>query len=132
MNTGLAGRPTAIPVEEETELADLLKTMSPWGLGLLKEEIKEVVQEFVTIHNIKTPFKNNRPGDDWFLAFKNRHNKKPEVLEIARRNITSDPFIVYGFYTLLKEEIKNSNLTTNLAYNLDESGVLWIHQNLEL
>lgn len=54
MNTGLAGRPTAIPVEKETELADLLKTMSQWGFGLLKEEIKEVVQEFVTIHNIKT------------------------------------------------------------------------------
>lgn len=108
--------------------------MSRWGFGLLKEEIKEVVQEFVTIHNIKTPFKNNRPCDDWFLAFKNRHNKKPEGLEIAWRNITSDPFIVYGFYTLLEEEIKKLKLDDKPSqiYNLDESGFLWIHQNLEL
>lgn len=74
--------------------------MSKWGFGLLKEEIKDVIQEYVIQNNIKTPFTDNKPGDDWFIAFRDRHFlsvKKPEALEVTRRTITSDPFIIHGF-----------------------------------
>ena len=127
LNTGVAGRKTAIPLAEEEELAESLKTMSRWGFGLLKEEIKNVVHEYVIKHNIKTAFKNNRPGVDWFLAFKERHNlavKKPESLEVTRRNVTSDPFIIYDLYKQCESEINRLNLKSKPAqiYNLDESG----------
>lgn len=70
LTTGLAGRKTAIPLSEENELAESLKTMSRWGFGLLKEEIKDAVQEYVIKHNMKTPFKNNRPETTGFWVLK--------------------------------------------------------------
>lgn len=90
---GVAGRKPAIPRSEEEELANSLKTMTKWGFGLTKEEIKDVVQEYAKSNNIKTPFTNDRPGNDWSLNFKDRHNltiKKPENLEKCRRDVTSD------------------------------------------
>lgn len=125
--TGVAGRPTVIAIAEEQELAASLKTMSKWGFALLKEEIKDVIKEYVIENKIKNPFKDNRPGDDWFAAFKERHNltiKKPEALEVTRRTITSDPFIIYEFYELLSKEIERLGLENkpNQIYNLDESG----------
>lgn len=101
--------------------------MSKWGFGLVKEEIKDTIQEYVIENNIKTPFKDNRPGDDWFIAFRDRHNlsvKKPEALEVTRRTITSDPFIIHEFYDLLSSEIKRLGLDNrpDCIYNLDESG----------
>lgn len=42
-----------IPQGEEAELASMLKTMSKWGFRLLKEEIKDVIQEYMQIHDIK-------------------------------------------------------------------------------
>jgi len=54
--------------------------MEKWGFGLSRSEIITLVGDFVTVNNIKTPVKNEIPGEDWFLNFKNRHNlsiKKP-------------------------------------------------------
>lgn len=48
--------------------------MEKWGFGLSRSEIITLVGDFVTINNIKTPFKNGIPGEDWFFNFKNRHN----------------------------------------------------------
>lgn len=60
--------------------------------ALHKEQIKDVFKEYVIESKIKNPFKDKRPGDDWFSAFKERHNltvKRPEAIEVTRRTITS-------------------------------------------
>lgn len=35
-----------------------------------------LVKEYVEIHNIKSSFKNNRPGKDWLKGFMTRHKLK--------------------------------------------------------
>lgn len=55
--------------------------MEKHGFGLTRKELLETVGQYVSDNNIKNPFKNGVPGEDWFLSFKKRHNlsiKKPQ------------------------------------------------------
>jgi hypothetical protein len=60
------GRRTALSSEDEIRLANCIRTMEKWGFGLSRREVIEAVKIFVETNNIKTPFKNNIPGEDWF------------------------------------------------------------------
>lgn len=65
------------------------------------------------------------PGTDWFLAFKKRHAlslKQPQSVEYARKKAT-DPFIIYGYFKLLKETLDQLRLNgkPSQIWNLDES-----------
>lgn len=60
--------------------------MAKWGFPLSRDEVLSVVQEYVEISGIKTPFKNGKPGHDWFKAFLARHN-----LTVITTNITKLP-----------------------------------------
>nr|CAH7744755.1 unnamed protein product [Callosobruchus chinensis] len=100
--------------------------MAKWGFPLTKDELKNVVCDYVTANGLKTVFKNNKPGNDWFASFCNRRRlslKKPENLETVRRNATKDPFIIYDFYDLLETEIEKLGLQDkpNHIFNLDET-----------
>jgi hypothetical protein len=86
------GRRTALSSEDEIRLANCIRTMEKFGLS--RREVIEAVKIFVETNNMKSPFKNNIPGEEWLLKFKSRHNlsiKKPQGLEYARKKIT-DPF----------------------------------------
>ncbi|KAJ8941044.1 hypothetical protein NQ318_015521 [Aromia moschata] len=100
--------------------------MAKWGFALTKEEVKSAVQTYVNENNIKTTFKEGKPGDDWFRLFCKRNRlsqKKMEQLEKCRRKATSDTFIIYGFYDLLDRTIKELGLEDKPShiFNLDES-----------
>ncbi len=76
---------------------------------------------------MKTPFKDNMPGEDWFLAFKKRHElsiKKPQSVEYCRRNAV-DPFIVYEYFRTLKKILDAEHLHDRPAdvWNLDETSL---------
>jgi len=95
-----------------------------------KDELKELVSEYVTINNIKTPFKDNKPGDNWYYCFMKRHPalsfKKPEKLQKLKKDARK-PDIIYNFYDKLEEAyIKNkiTELDCDFVYNCDESGFL--------
>ena len=81
--TGTQGRKTALSERDEQNLASNLKIMAKWGFPLSRDEVLSAVQEYVEINGIKTPFKNGKPGHDWFKAFRARNNltlKKPHLL----------------------------------------------------
>lgn len=119
------GRSTIIPVEEERKLADGLRTLGKWGWGLTRKEVLEVVGRYVTEKKMKTPFKNNVPGEDWFLGFKKRHRlslKKPQSLEFARKKAT-DPFVIQNYFDLLEQTLIDLGLhdKPQQIYNIDET-----------
>jgi hypothetical protein len=106
------GRPTCISREDERKLAEGLKTMEQWGFGLSRAEVLGLVGEFVTSSKIKTPFKNNIPGDEWFSSFKQRHNlsiKKPQPVEYSRKKMT-DPFVINEYFNILARTIAELNI----------------------
>lgn len=62
-----------------------------------------LVGEYVKALKIKTPFKDNIPGDCWCQSFMKRNPsfslKKPEILQKARADVRR-PDLVYDFYEL--------------------------------
>ena len=67
------GRPTTLSKEEETQLALCIRTTCRVGFSPTKEQIKDIVKEYIQLHELITPFKNDRPGKDWIRGFMNRN-----------------------------------------------------------
>ena len=82
------GQKTAISSTHEQELAECLKLLADWGWGFSKSEVKDLVQEFCQKNSISTPFKDDKPGRDWFDGFMKRNPtlavRKSEQLSSAR------------------------------------------------
>lgn len=120
------GGQLALSEENEVMIAHHLKTMAKWGFALGKSEVLDVIEEYVQQNELITRFKNNRPGNDWFVGFCKRQKlslKKLEALEKTRRIATSDPFIIYHFYNLLEKEVCKLELLgrPENIFNLDET-----------
>ena len=101
--------------------------MASLGFGPTLAEMIDLVRDYVIANNIKTPFKDDRPGYDWASAFMKRHRlnlKKGGQMQIARKSVTSDPFVIYGFYEMLKKEMDRLGIADRpeCLYNCDESG----------
>lgn len=100
--------------------------MSKWGFGLSRKEILNSVQLYVQQNNLQTPFKDGKPGEDWFINFSKRNRlsiKKPELIEASRVRQQSDPFIVYDFFDQLKGIMDNLDLHQfpGKIWNADET-----------
>jgi len=131
------GNPLNLPEDSEKELAVLLTIKSKWGFASTREEVCELVQDYVKINITKeTPlaehlrkycrFKNCKPGSDWLTNFMKRSalsTKKPSGLEKARQCAASDPTIIYGFYDLLVREMERLGIMNRpeCIWNTDES-----------
>ncbi|XP_041377275.1 uncharacterized protein LOC121389691 [Gigantopelta aegis] len=80
------GNQTALPAVCEEELSECLKLLADWGWGFSKEEVKDIVNDFVTKSGIETPFIEGRPGREWLENFLKRHNdivpRKTEHLRV--------------------------------------------------
>ncbi|CAG5013806.1 unnamed protein product [Parnassius apollo] len=119
------GPPTVIDRENELKLANGLRVMEKYGFGLTSKETLDLVAVHVSENNYKTPFKNNRPGYDWFAAFKKRHKlslKRPQAVEMSRK-VACDPFIVNEYFDNLDGVLSELNLKgrPDKIWNLDES-----------
>ncbi|CAG4972592.1 unnamed protein product [Parnassius apollo] len=86
------GRPPVFDHETETRLANGLKVLEKWGFGLSRKEVILLVERYIRLNKIHTPFKDPEP--DWFTNFRKRHRlslKKAQFLEHSRKNNTN-PF----------------------------------------
>ena len=121
------GRKTALGDDVESKLAVCVRQMAELGFGPTFLEMVELVRDYIVANDIRTNFKDDRPGYDWTNAFMKRHNlrlKKGGQMQIARKNVTSDPFVIKGFYEMLKKEVDRLGVAdrADCFWNCDESG----------
>ena len=86
----------------------------------------DLVQEFITLRDYQTRFKDSCPGCDWTHSFLKQHKlslKKGGQMQLARKNVTSDLFVMYDFYETAKE-VEHLGIADKpeAFYNCDESG----------
>lgn len=125
-NVQKVGRKTVLGDEIEKNLVRVISALNKWGFGLSKSEILDLVQAYVLKNNIKTPFHNGRPGDDWWLRFKGSFNlsiRRPEITESARSRQAGDPFIVMDFFNKLEQILIELELLDKpqCIWNTDET-----------
>ena len=60
-----SGRSTTLSLDAEEKLAKCIGTICNLGFSPSREKIKDLVQAYVHNHELKTLFKDGRPGKDW-------------------------------------------------------------------
>jgi hypothetical protein len=119
----------AISTSDEQYLVSALIHAGELGWPFSKNMVKDVVQTFVRQRGLKTRFKNDRPGDDWYWSFMNRNRKdlstrKPEVVTIARaKGLTSE--VVNLFFDLAERKADEGGYRDikQRIWNCDETGL---------
>ena len=90
--------------EVESEILKCVKVMEQMGMPPPIAEFRDLVHDYIEVNDFNTPFPDNRPGRDWVNNFLERNGlslKKGGMMQLARKSVTSDPFVVYGFYDML-------------------------------
>ena len=121
------GRKPLLGQEIEDCLGVCIRKMEQLGFGPTLEEMRSIVHEYVVQNEIKTPWGDQLPGKDWCSGFMERQRlslKKSGLMQIARKSVTSDPYVIYGFYEMLKAEVDRLGLADRpeCVWNCDESG----------
>lgn len=122
-----SGRALSLGTDIEYDLENCLRARARMGCPCSKEDVKTVVAEYVKSNNLKTPFVDGMPGDDWYYSFMGRHPglsfKKPELLQKCRKD-ARDPFVIYDFYEDLAKLVKEYKLEDHgsFIFNCDETG----------
>lgn len=103
------GRQTVFSAQMETKIVECLLARARAGYPCDKEE-------YVKKSNLKTPFIDERPGEDWYYMFLKRHKnvlslKKPEHLQKCRVEARK-PDVIYQFY----EDLSDTLTQMCLAY----------------
>lgn len=108
-------------------MANWLKEMSERGMGLKPYEFMDFVQEIVQKENRKTPFKDGRPGYDWYCAFLERNKQIVQLrtetpLESSRAKLTKVQ--TDRWYNKFRDYLKSVDLLDKPSriYNADEPG----------
>lgn len=90
---GKRGAPTALPEDEEREIANCLEVLAEWGLALTPLCTRKIVQSYLGRLGRSSVFKDNLPGRDWARAFLKRHGltlRRPHNLQLSRSSITRE------------------------------------------
>ena len=109
LNFLFQGSKTDFSPEVENHSADCIRNTSQIGFGPTLTELREIVQDYVQLKQLKTRFVNDYPGCDWTISFLKRHQlslKKGGQMQVARKNVTSDPFAVHDYQEMLKKEVE--------------------------
>ncbi|XP_066940011.1 uncharacterized protein [Macrobrachium rosenbergii] len=95
----MRGKKTERPTDLEEKIADTVRRMEKMGLGPTLLEFRHIVKDYLLANGIETLFKDSLPGYEWAKSFMHRHNmtlKTGGMMQLARKSVTSDPFVIYG------------------------------------
>ncbi|XP_072397991.1 uncharacterized protein [Diabrotica undecimpunctata] len=111
--------------EVEHDIAQCLMERSKMNYPCSKYELLQLVQSYVLQNQIKTSFKDGKPGHDWYIGFIPRNPrltlKKAEHLQKSRM-LARNPELVYDFFDKLEEVVSTYNILPSFTFNADESG----------
>ena len=129
-NTPVKGRKGPNPVfaiEEEIAMANWLTEMARRGMGLTPKEFLTFVQNLLLKEKRKNPFKDGRPGYDWYYAFLARNqdivqSRREVPLEYSRSKLTREK--IDTWYLEYRNFLISLNLLTepHRIWNADETG----------
>lgn len=89
----------------------------------------DLVHAYIRQNKLQTRLKNERPGTDWIISFRQRHRlsiKKAQSIEHVMCD-QINPWVIYDFFHKLSEVLKEVNLEVKLEgkpsqiFNLDET-----------
>lgn len=98
------------------------------GFPISRHQLVESVKKLVTDLNLKTPFKNNKPGKKWVELFLKRHpeisERIPQTLTVPRATISKEK--LFSWFEEIEAYVSENNLTEVIAdpvrvFNADES-----------
>ena len=123
-----SGKKPILTKEEEDQIAAALKYAADYGSPLKREDLKIMVQTYVNVQKLKTPFKNGRPGSDFCRSFEKRHPELgaqvPELVTIQRNKGLTEPNL-NAFFEMYEDVLSKNHLEDqpDRIFNLDETGL---------
>ena len=132
LNTKMVpGHPTVLSAAEESLLITALKFLGDSNMGQDREDIANMVQEFLKATKRPNPFKNGRPGKDWIISFEKRNPqislRSPEILTIARsKSLTPEIINIFfdKYQKILTDNVENGlDKESKRTFSCDETGL---------
>lgn len=118
-----------LSVENEEKIVQWVINIAKCGFPIKKNELINTVQKIVVDGNIKTPFKDNRPGQKWYASFLKRHPevsaRSAESVDKSRGKLTKE--YIQSWFRELEIYLESIDATDVLndptrVFNADESG----------
>ncbi len=122
-----SGLSSCLGVDKENELVLWLMDCSKKGFPITKKLLEDAVQKPAIKLNIKTQFKNNKPGRKWFEKFMPRHKnlsiKRAEYINKARGSVTEANIRKwFEEVVILLGSDATALANPKQVYNMDETG----------
>lgn len=118
------GRPTVLSKQLENRIVEGLQVAAEWGFPLTVRDLQCVVQSYLEQIGKREPrFKQNMPGKNWVVHFRNRHpqltNRLSENIKRNRAEVSHETISAY-FENL---ELSLRDVPPEALINYDESNL---------
>lgn len=120
--------------EQESILAEYLKTASKMFHGLTQDQTRQLAFELATMNSLSMPSKwseNRKAGREWLGGFMRRNPslslRSPEATALARAT-AFNKHKIGEFYDLLQDTITSKTFAGERIFNLDETGLTTVQK----
>ena len=127
------GKKPIFSQDVERQIANSIKDAAHQGFGITRSQLMVKAGKIARDLNLKTPFKNGIPGDEWLAGFLKRNPdislRQPMPLT-SRRMKCLNRQVITQYFNDLEKLIVNLGLTSkpNLIWNMDENNVSITHK----
>nr|XP_047137615.1 uncharacterized protein LOC124814102 [Hydra vulgaris] len=127
------GRCSILPPEVEKELVEHVLKLESCMFGINRIDLRRLAFEIAKINKIPHQFNKDvgMAGKKWYYQFMKRNPslslRLPEPTSMARATgFCKEKFVL--FFNKLTELVDNHNITADLLYNVDETGISTVHK----